>query len=233
MQHGLAWRGGSGDGPIVWAQIRDLGSRLVPPFPGYHLVPEVRTPPLPLLNPRSTDEDRATALAKAYAGAMNRRFAGKPLIYGHRGDVTKYRDYNKLVEAAALLIDLEVSPIGWALFSMDTWLAFVPSTNPPAVAWVYSTNRIQERHDWYVVEAGAYVGGQTYISRAHSRILATYRAMEADLMRRRPKTTSEVGVIVERYFPGDLYDCMLRDAVREAWVVIEQLKRMAEDGVAW
>lgn len=228
--------GAAGDGTSTLAALRALGTRIIPPFPGPDLVPMVVTPPPPLMSPRLTDPDRAKALAQAYRGGVERRYPELgACYYARRGEITSFRDYPKLVEAARLLLELEVPPVGWVLFSIDTWMFYMgdKSDKPPTVAWTFSAARIVERHGWYEEQAGTYAGGQVYMADAHRLLAATHQAMTLELLRVRPKTRDEVAQVVDHYFPGDRYERMLADARAGATRLQTMVQGLVAKGGAW
>lgn len=66
--------GRAGNGPDLIRSIRDLGERLLPPFPGHGLIAPAVTPPPRLLDPKLHEEARVRAVYNAYWAALDLRY---------------------------------------------------------------------------------------------------------------------------------------------------------------
>lgn len=200
----------------------------VPPYPGVAVVMPARIPSPPTLDPSATDREKAQRLAAAYRGALSKR-TGKPSFVLSRGDIQRSRFYKLLLGGAAKLIEHELPPTSWALWSVDIWRDYGEGKQKvPPLPWVYGPKRIVERRGWFRRESHA--GGRVVFGRKHIELLDRYEKMRRAL-HVAALTTAKVDVseIVAEHFPTDAtYERLVAEARFEA----EQKRQRFEERIA-
>lgn len=193
-------------------------TREVPPSPakdpGLDLV---TLPPPPKLDPEAKPRAWAEQLARAYRGAVE-KVTGRRCFVLAKGDITKAQDYQRLVRAARAMLDHDVEPAAWVMFSLGVWNERVRpgSGSTPPLRWVFSDDRIHKHAGWFRREFGDGLRGKTVCPPPLRELLYKHQAMSTALLR--AQTPAEADRVIERYFPGDLYERMAtkaRKAVQE------------------
>ena len=188
----------------------------VPLYPSIAIVMPARVPSPPLLDPAASQLVNVRRVLRTYNDATRAR-TGKPGNMLARVDIRKSKYWKVLCGAVDALIEHEIPPTSWALFSLDVWKTFHVGngkrTRPPALSWVWAAKRIEERRGWFRREAGAYMGGRLVFGPRHRYLLTTY-----DRMRKALHTEDGTAAeIVARYFPANAtYDRCVASAREEA-----------------
>ncbi len=187
----------------------------VPLYPGHAIVKPAFVPEAPLLDLESTDEVRATALARAYRAAIEKRFGRQRRPILARGDIRRSKHYPNLQAFARELIDHEIAPAAWCIHRIDRWRRATKDTSrpsQPSLAWVYNLKAISDDNRWQFrveYESGK-LGGRAVFSKTHLKLLAIYGRMRADLTRMKKADA------VAKHFPDGLYEELVDQARRDA-----------------
>lgn len=225
---GLRLSGGAVGGSEEADRIRDLGHRLLPPYPGEGVIKPIVVPPPQPLPPSSelvTYAQCVEQLAGWYRGVLRDRFG---YVSGFGGsDVRKMKDYRKLCDFVDELVKAQVPPASWVLFSFDVWAEYGRTGGPPTVAWVFSLNRLRENRKWFEDKQARYFGGRTYFAEEHIELVHKWRMMWDAVMVARPQTREQLLVVVDRFFPGTSYE----KAVNAAQVSTRRLEQYLREAV--
>ena len=203
--------------------------RGVPTYPGSNLIKTATVPHPPQLDPDAKPVEWAERLAQAYRGVAEARTGKRCWVFA-RGDITRSKHYNRFVAAARALIEHEIPPAAWASFSFDVWRDHAKRNvdKPPPVTWVFAENRIHKNRGWFrSAGAGAGMGGRVVLGEKHRALLTRYGQMKWEL---RLTPDEEVAEVVERFFPGDTYDRMVEDSLREVEDIQASLRSRAASG---
>lgn len=236
---GSLLQGGQHVDPDFYRHLAVIGQRVLPPFPGPDVLKPALVPPPLLLDPKLPPLERVEALAAAYRGAVEARTPGFRCWTLTRGDLTKHASYSTLVAAAAVLIEREIAPTAWSLFSVDAWKKFIFAANPKAGAnppprWVYLTSRLEDHAEWFDTQAGEYTGGRTYFAPQHLELAARHQRMTRDVLATRPRTARELLAVVDRHFPDGSWDKLLADAIQATRLMQTQIDDATRRGaVLW
>lgn len=210
--------GGHVQGFDVEARVRELGVRLLPPYPGLEVIPPVRRPAPRPLPDRIDPEDAARFLAASYRGAVAEKFPRAELSRFLRGRTRPkdHKHFKLLVDAAEHMRAQKIAPGAWALFSCDVKIAATqPRPQIPQVPWVYSLKRLQTRQEWFEDDRDEYAVERHEFGYYHLQLLADWNRMWSELRRIAPDTRPQVMEVVDRFFPGHAYEKRLRDALSE------------------
>lgn len=191
---------------------------LVPPYPTTDLIPAVKLPPMPRISDAAGDVEKVTALVAAYRAAAVKKYGPETKarwIYA-RGIHPKVKNFRALVNCAELCLEHEISPHGWALFSIDNWIDKNGSGKPPPVTFVFNRSRLQRQHGWYRSQSAEYSDARVVLGPLHHLLLVRWTRMQGELVRNQPGTVQAVRAIVERFFPGKTWDEMVDRARRES-----------------
>lgn len=187
----------------------------VPPFPGHSLVSAALVPPAPKLHADTPTVTQATMLARAYRGAIEKRFGRQKHPILARGDISRSKHFVHLTTFAEELIAHDIAPAAWCIHRIDVWRKLPKSPSrplTPSITWVFSLDAISDAKRWKFraeYERGS-LGGRMIFSKVHLRLLAIYNAMHADLRRMRKADA------VAKHFPNGLYDELVDQARRES-----------------
>lgn len=193
------------------------------PSPYVSMVPSMprlsstASPPMPSVTEDMPDENRARLLASAYRCALGRD-TGKRCHVLRRGAIERSKPYDKLVAAAAKLLEHGIQPHAWARFSVDQWRHANGHRRNPPIAWVYNVDRIRRWRGWCRKEARGFggEGGQVRTNTAELALfMARQRAVDA-LHTRQPETADEARAIVAEFFTPDSWEAGVRRAGEEA-----------------
>lgn len=201
---GLRLAGQVTDGSDEENRLRKLGVRLLPPFPGEHVIKPAIVPPPELLPELLSYQGCVELLVAFYRGALEERFSLRS-SFG-RGDVRRMKNYSKFCLAVDAMSKLKVAPAAWILFSFDVWRETGVTKGPPTTVWTFSVGRIIEKNAWFQDWASRYRGGRSYFADEHLKLVRAWRAMWDDLMITRPADREELVIIVEKHFPADSYE---------------------------
>lgn len=211
------------------ANIKRLGRRGLPDFPGIGMIPEiiVGSPALILLD--SDAYERARMLGAAYRSAVWDRFnlESQFLLYGKPG---KNPAYPLLVQAAVFMVENDIPPVAWTLFSFDVWKDIPGTTTPPSVKWTFSVNRLSSRLSWFENEREHYCVHRSRIGPLHAKLMRDWYAMWDDLLVKNPQTRDQVLDIVEFHFPEDSYENRLISAKSEVVRIQTEIDRLVGEG---
>lgn len=183
----------------------------VPPPPNRGDIEIARVPSPPRITEAMPDDDRARLMARAYRGAVQAK-TRKPCWAFKGSDPRRWKDYASLVECAEELLAEDISPAAWAAWSVDKWSEMKSRSCAPPVRWCYSAARVQERAEWFRSEELGYSGGGLRPGRMHQRLAEKWNGMAQEM----GDSDNDPSMVLERWFPGDLYERMYETAVWEA-----------------
>lgn len=206
-----------------------LLTRLVaaPPYPGASVVMPATVPDPPLLDPTHTERAHVLNLCFTWRTVLRARMGAswfvKPAIVTPR-----WRYYKQLANAAEQLIKHSLWPMAWGAWSIDLWKRDGSQDAPPLTV-VWAAKRIERLRGWFGKEAQTYLGGRAIFGAKHRDLLRRWTAMGYELIRagERPEDSAR---IVERWFPGALYDELVRSARVEAATKTAELRARVDSG---
>jgi hypothetical protein len=161
-----------------------------------------QVPEPPLLDPERSDDEHIAQLLKCHQGCVESRYKGRCFVRVTR----RSKLWLKLVEAVTKLVEHEVSPAAWAMFSIDIWQQHHGSKQPP-LAWVWSVSRIEEHHGWFHSEECHYRGGLIVQPASMKELVERWKRVN-DAAR----CGVDTAAAAELYFPGDLYQRLVERA---------------------
>lgn len=229
--------GSLGDGTSIEARIRELGRRLLPPEPlardGRPLLYEIPAPKL--LQPEMTPQQRVKCLATAYRAVLKRRYGITSTYMLGSAALEAHKDYPKLEALGAQMLEAQVAPLAWVLFSFDIWthtpLGEGKRTSPPT-KWVWSKKRWKEQQERFQEER--YHSVEARCAPEAQSLWTDWRCMWLDLMQSAPSTRDAVAAIVDRWFPGETFETRLQRARSQTWAHQARVDReVAEGGWPW
>jgi len=194
------------DGNTELERLKELGQRLLPPYPGENLIRPVTVPAPEAFPAVLPYEECVGILAAFYRGGVE-TYYGMQSRYGMTAG-RKLANYSALCLVVDALSRRQVPPASWVMFSFDVWQEFGPtgSQRPPTVMWVFSLGRVVQKHDWFTNWSDKYRGGRTFFATEHLGLVKAWREMWDELLRVKPQTRSELGAIVDKHFPGDSFE---------------------------
>jgi hypothetical protein len=202
----------------------------MPGVPPYPIIETPRAPHPPLLDADATKLERAHVLATAYRAALKNRFKQDSWEM-RKGPLQRSKHYPMLVEAAQLLIDHEIAPAAWCVWSCDIWRDFGGKGNkrkPPPVGWVLGPKRIAERYGWFASEESGYMGGAPVHGPILKELVRRYAKMHDALYQRDAYLNPEE--VVAEFFPGTAYAETLAAAKNECRILAGQLQEKVAAG---
>lgn len=123
------------------------------------------------------------------------------------------RDRVKLLSGAAALLAMhEIAPAAWVAFSRSLWPEARKVWNGPehpTASWMFGANRIQDQKDWFLSEQGSWCSARTKYGTAALHLAMVWASMKNNLVRAKPETEDQVRTVVERFFPGTMYESQL------------------------
>lgn len=226
-----------GDGSSIEQRIRQLGARLLPPEPlardGKPLYYEIPAPKR--LEPASSPQQRVKHLAAAYRAVLKRRYSITSKYMLGSAALESHKDYPKLEALSALMLEANVAPLAWVLFSFDAWthtpMGEGKRTSPPA-KWVWSKKRWKDQQDRFQEER--YQSVEVRCSATATQLWIDWRVMWLELMQVAPMTRDGVAEIVDRWFPGESFEERLTRARTQTWEDQARVDReVAAGGWPW
>lgn len=182
-------------------------------------------PPPPKVREEMTTDERVILLARAYRGAVESR-TGKPCWAMGGKDPRRWRDYAMMAECAEALLAEDIAPAAWAAWSVDLWRSSRGKDRPPPVRWCLSPKRVEEKAGWFRSEEGGYSGGRVVTGRMHARLWEKWNGMAQEM----GDPDNDPAEVLERWFPGDLYERMHEAAQWEAEDYQRRLNRQKAEG---
>lgn len=207
---GLRLHGDLTDGSAEEGRLRKLGVRILPPYPGEHVIKPAIVPPPALLPETATYREAVEILAAFYRGALEERFNLKS-AFGY-GDVRNMKNYKKFCTTVDAMYRLKIAPAAWVLFSFDVWAEYSVTDGPPTAVWTFSVSRVESKAVWFQDWVGRYKGGRSYFAEEHIKLVRTWRSMWDELMILRPNDRPGLVAIVEKHFLGDSYEKAVKTA---------------------
>lgn len=181
------------------------GEMGVPRYPGPAVAVPARVPPPPRLPEGLPDKDAVEWLLRAYRGAYTSRTKKKCWVNLGKNPA-KSKNWKPMLEAAQLLRDHEIAPAAWCLWSMELWAKYGKAGTTPPLLWVFGKGRINEREGWFKHEAEHYTESRLVFSPFAQELLRRYAFMQRELILSGAQDEAAVAVVVQRWFPGKLYD---------------------------
>jgi len=168
-------------------------------------------PSPPKLKEGMSEDDQLQMMLRAYRGATESRFKGGRSKFAMATRAIDRKQQDKMLATAALLLDSDISPFGWAAFSCDVWKK--NHNNPPRLDWVFLISRVEQRSGWFKSELSDYSGERVVFgpkARALMRRHETFR-----MLLNQTKTDEQVELVTRGFFPGNLFEELLAEARAE------------------
>lgn len=210
------------DGAALELRLRELGRRVLPPEPtqsqpgalGY-IAPLV-VPEPQRLSPGLTEPERVERLAAAYRAVLYRRH-GLRSRYLTRSRADGHPHYPRLVQLARALLEGNVAPLAWVLFSFDRWLLspLGEQGHPPKSGWVWSPKRWKDQKQQEALAEARYDAPEYRSSPLAATLYTDWRMMWVELIQKAPETREQLLEVVERAFPGETWERRLAAARRQ------------------
>ncbi len=215
----------SSSGTRIGGQKRRLNPIAFPEELSFASLRPAAIPSPPKLKSDASEEDTLLTLIRAYRGACQARFGARTnFAMGNRA-VTKAQQ-EKLLAAAKVMLEQDISPFAWAAFSCDVWREHHRS--PPRLEWVFLASRLEERVGWFKSELSDYSGQRVVFGPKARALLSDHEAMRMLLMQAR--TQEERDAIEARFFPGDSFTRRVEDAKAEGDAERTRLASALEKG---
>lgn len=212
-------------------RILELGARALPEFPGTSVIPEIVVPPPALIDAEISEVDAARMLGAAYRAAISTRYPRMGASYFLlSGDPKANKLYPALIEASEALWERRVPPVAWCLFSFDCWADHRISDRPPAVAWVFARSRLIDRLQWFEDRRADYCTTRHVVSPLHRELLADWQNMWWQLLQLTDPCRPDVLMVVDVFFPGDMYEKRVRLAKTEVMVAQREVDILISQG---
>jgi hypothetical protein len=218
----------------TWPRLLQHFAVVIPEYPGELVIKVARIPPPPKLDRADDAGMRAFVLAVAHSKVVAHRYE-----HHRRVTVDRKNPPAHLVDTAAALIEAGIPPIAWCAFMDDEWRRWTTHdesvaklrNKPPQATWTCRAKEVQDRRGRYESSASLYQGGQLCVGTAHRKLLEMWSRLQLNLLRAAPDDLRSVQREVHRVFPGDLYDRLVAQSVREATDMQELLNKQAARGV--
>lgn len=188
-----------------------FGGCFTPPYPGFGLLALAVVPGPQELPVDAALADKIALVARAYEGALEARYGVKSWAF-RRGDITRSKYYPVLAAAVTAFEAHGIAPAAWVAFSLDIWAhsGKHSKAKSPPITWIFQPSRIEKQRGWFHREAANYRGGAVRITAPQRALHTRYTEMQDALYR--AQTREEAQAIVDRAFPGDLWDTLLAQA---------------------
>lgn len=219
-------------GPVSGPRGPLAGDR-IPSYPTVDVVPAIEVPRMPSVLATGDQVANVTLLVTAYRAAVRHRFGDvrQCNVYARGGVHRGVRNFRMLASFAELLVDVDVKPHGWCMFSIDGWASYKGDGSVPPVPYVFSRSRLQKQHGWYrstCVEARSTGVG---LAPLHRLLIARWNHMQAALVGlSHPRTVQAVRAVINQFFPGDSWDRAVEAAREESEQISTSLASSVSDG---
>jgi hypothetical protein len=183
----------------------------VPLEPALEAIPAPTVPAPPKLNPDACDEYRFRFITKTWVAYISFRYpkSNAGSFYKTWKNPKKSKHFSLITSAAEKFIEHKLAPAAWIAFSCDMWHDYLerPETSSPPIKWVFDSARLDKWRGWARSETRWYSSKRVLYTKTYKTLLAKYSLMKQDLSRL-PITAidSDVEKVVDKYFPGDLYN---------------------------
>lgn len=180
----------------LWGVIRQVGDKLIPPFPDLALLRPAVVPAATELDPDYTTPQVVQILTQLTNSLLYRR--------GMRG--LPPAAYSKhaclLFEAALELRAYDYPPAAWIAYAFSRWVEMRARSarGAPLVPYVFGPKRFQSvSRLWF--EEGTYCAARIEFGVRARALVVLWREMRHALVTTRAMTTTEISKIVMRSFP--------------------------------
>lgn len=230
----VAFVGRLHDGAQYAARLHELGLRGLPPYPDTTVIPAVRIPKPPLLDPACSEVEWVQNLAAGYRGAIWSFYRKRSWFMSRPRKLAQHKSFGALSEFADRLHLAEVSPASWALFSMESWRFMSITKNPPKLSWVFSPKRLVSQMEWFDDETNRWTGGRVKYAERHLELLVRWQRMWRELLCKRPTGRLSLLAIVDKHFPGNAYEAAVDLACGESRrMQLDVDERIAQGEIVW
>lgn len=195
----------------TWAVMNLFYGSLIPKYPTTDLVKPAIIPRSPLIELVDDATKHVPYLWELYKTGC------RPPSNATSAQAMKDRKV-MVGNAAALFAMHEIPPAAWIAFSRSLWpVARMTWNGPehPTAQWMFSPRRIQDQREWFVSEQHDWCGPRVRFGPASLALSQTWSSMKLNLVRAHPEKEHELVQIVERYFPGSMYQSQIAHAVKE------------------
>lgn len=245
--------GGASHERYTWPLlVREFGD-LLPPYPGPGVIEFATLPAPPLIKPSLKEPRAVWRLMCGYSCAV-KHYYGASYAFARVSEATvlQSRHYPTLAAAVPQLIDLKISPVAWAAFSIHAWRGYVvgggkgktwdaaPSAQrgpsrrtPPSPGWTYSRKRLAERVDWYSWTEAYHRGGRMHFSQAHLELVRRYESMKRAILTvasQRLVTRAEIAQVVQAHLSKRRFDQLKGAAETEAMLQLASWQAAIKQG---
>ena len=214
-------------------RIKELGKRGLPPYPGVSFIQEIVVPAPALLPKDGEAYDWVRVLAAAYRAGCKHRFGlvNNFMLYGKLG---RNKAYPTVLKAAHRMVEFEIAPVAWTLFSFDCWRESVGRDSfggsPPGVSWTFSSNRLEVRRDWFEDRKEDYSVRRTRVGPKHQGLIQDWNEMWRYLILHNPSDRRGVLKICDGFFPEDSYEKRVVAAKSEVVRMQMEIDRLVSEG---
>lgn len=176
--------------PLGWALILDRYRETIPAFPDTEALRPARLPNAPRLHETMTDGALMSALVVTYRTCTGVRNPNLSKFWSSIG-------------AGGLLLEAhDIAPAEWVAFSVAAWKRMEVTNSlmaMPAIAWVYSSKRIEERLEWYREDQGNWCAPRLLFCEEAHALLRAWQRMRAALLLDLDRTHASVQSIVAKF----------------------------------
>jgi len=203
-------------------------TELLPPFPSSALTGSVMTPKPPSLKPEMDDDAKVELMLQAYRGAM---LDGKPARRFVREKPPTGKERTNLLDCAAAMLDEDIAPAMWAMFSCEVWSQYQDSKGAPPRRWMFSVERVQKHHGWFHNGWDGALARRVITTATQKDLGRRWYALQDAVRLERPVGPVAVAAVVERFFPDGLYSHLCERSMFETKRMQRELNERAANGV--
>lgn len=213
------------------------GKSVFPPYPSTQVLKTAATPPPPKIQPDWSDAKKVWTLLNCYRKAIEAKHRVQCFSFIHGVPFAKKQ---MLLKAADVLVDLDIPPAIWAMWSLDVYDEHGPGEEAgikskakrPPLQWVYNAQRMRKRSGWCQDVLGTYGGGRLIFGPKHYEVSAMYRKARALLRFNGGADCSEekIDQIIRRVFGPGGWRPQYEEAKTEALKIQQALRYLAKEG---
>jgi hypothetical protein len=218
--------------------------RRPPPFPSDAAVQVAEVPAPPKLAANGSPLDDVRNLLHAYRAAIRHHYDRRAFNMTKRRSVTdldgevfasqreltdeelaSHKLYETLRACAARLREEGIAPAAWVAFAIRKWRFDEHRKKPPPIPAVFGPAVVAKHAAWFRAQ-NEVEGRATVYTPGHRALYLAWHRMSRELFA--DMSAEEVSAVVERHFPGDTWERMMRVARTEA----QNTRRVLQDRVA-
>lgn len=230
--------------PAEWRSVFFTRFRDVVPT-----LPEIQAAqiPQPPLVPKRSEPKKAWFLAQAFQTAVLNYYDRCWYFRGvTESTIVRSKHYPSLIDALPYFEQYRIAPVAWIAFSIEVYDRF--ATKPalrwndtpsekrgapkrmPALRWVLSTNRLENRTEWFAWYEQKFQGGRLIYSKSHLVLMRQHSRMWAALMIEQEPDLARVNAIVQQYLPKQRLTRLVEAAQTESELLQHDINQMFKKG---